>query len=90
MRQAWKGMVVGAITGAAIGIAMDALEAASRGARAAAGDLREQAPATTNAARELADRASDRIRASEMSDRAHRATARMSDKFAATRAALGA
>jgi hypothetical protein len=62
MRNAWKGLIVGAFTGAGIGILLDGGSSAGRGAAAAARAARDHAPDALRKAREFSDAAAEKAR----------------------------
>jgi hypothetical protein len=62
MRNAWKGLIIGAFTGAGIGVLLDGGSSAGRGAAAAAKAARDHAPEALRKARELAETAADKAR----------------------------
>lgn len=86
MRQAWKGLVVGAITGAAIGLVMDALAGMSKRAIDLADGARQHAPAAGQGVRDAADRAAGRVRDVDLTDVVHHVASRFGDRVETLRA----
>jgi hypothetical protein len=62
MRNTWKGMVLGALSGAVVGLALDAIDRAAHGAGTAANAARHGANSAAHAAPDAAARATGRAR----------------------------
>ncbi|HLI57678.1 MAG TPA: hypothetical protein VKY26_11690 [Actinomycetota bacterium] len=71
MKNSWKGLVVGGLTGAAFGLVMDMLARAGEGAREGAEFVQEHAPDAIHWAKTVAERASEKIRDIEVPDKVH-------------------
>ena len=72
MREAWKGMIIGAVMGAAVGLALEALRLASQGAKRAADEVGAQAPGVAHGVADFVDRTSQKVRESDVADQARR------------------
>lgn len=93
MKNVWKGLVIGALTGAGVGLLLDLLEALGRGGRKLSIQARDEASHLATAAElkvkdaELPDRAkeaagklADKVKDAELADRAQHAADVVSDK----------
>ena len=69
MRPTWRGMIIGALAGAVVGLALEALKAMSDGAARAAHEARSQAPGVAHDAAGLAQRARQNLRGSDLAQR---------------------
>ena len=83
MREAWKGMIIGALLGAAVGLALEGLRAISSGARRAADEVGAQAPGVAHSVAEFVDRASQKVRESGVADHAAHAAQRAGEQVKA-------
>jgi hypothetical protein len=81
MRQTWRGMIIGALAGAVVGLALEALKAMSEGASRAAHEARAQAPGVAHEVAGLAERASQNLRSSDIADRAAHAAQRVGEQI---------
>jgi hypothetical protein len=81
MRPVWKGMVLGALAGAAVGLVLEALRSISDGASRAAQEARAQAPGLASDVAGLADRASKTVRGSGIAERATSAVQRLGEQI---------
>jgi hypothetical protein len=84
MRNTWKGMLLGALGGAAVGLALESIERAARGANSAAQATVRGANATPEAAARAGGRARQRlvILAQEGAGLAARAARKAADRAA--------
>jgi hypothetical protein len=81
MRQTWKGMIIGALAGAVVGLALEAFKAMSGGAARAAQEARVQAPGVAHEVADLAERATQNLRSSDIADRAAQAAQRLGEQL---------
>ena len=70
MREAWKGMIIGAVMGAAVGLALEGFRLLSQGARRAADEVGAQAPGVAQGVADFVDRTSQKVRESDLADHA--------------------
>lgn len=90
MRNVWKGLIVGAVTGATIGLSMDAgrrtgqhlADAAQQAGRA----VREHGPGAASAVADAVAGGADRIKRADLPARARDAAERLADSPAAAAA----
>jgi hypothetical protein len=80
MRNVWKGLVVGGLTGVAAGVLLDVLEGAYDRAGTARDQFRERAPELKERARHAAEVASERLRESELPEKARLAAERAAER----------
>ncbi len=87
MRNVWKGMVIGALTGAAAGLALDLGEQGAEGAVALGGAVAQHAPEVADHLRQVvtgaASAAADRGRSSELPSQAKAMAAGTREKVSA-------
>ncbi len=79
MRNVWKGLVIGGLTGVAAGLLLDLLEGAYERAGTARDQLRERAPELKERARHAAEVASERLREAEIPEKARQAAERAAE-----------
>ncbi len=70
MRNVWKGLIVGGMTGVAAGMVLDGLSKAGEEATRAGQKAREQAPQWAERARQAAELAAEKIREVDIADKA--------------------
>jgi hypothetical protein len=80
MREAWKGMIIGALLGVLVGLALEAIKAMSKGARHAATEARNEAPAIAHEVAGFAGAASQSLRDSDIAGQAVQAAHRLGDQ----------
>ena len=81
MRPTWRGMIIGALAGAVVGLALEAIKAMSDGAARAAQEARAQAPGVAHDAADRAQRATQNLRSSDLADRAAHAAQRVGEQI---------
>ncbi|MDX6598771.1 MAG: hypothetical protein QOE87_2658 [Gaiellales bacterium] len=81
MRQTWRGMIIGALAGAVVGLALEAFKTMTESAARAAREARVQAPGVAHEVADLAERASQSLRGSELADRAVHAAHRVGEQI---------
>lgn len=90
MRNPWKGLVIGGLTGAFIGIALDGMRRAGESAQAAKDKFVERAPGAMHKAGEmasaLAGQASERLREVDLRTKAEETARRVADSDLAQQA----
>jgi hypothetical protein len=79
MNNIWKGLVVGAVTGAAIGLSVDLLKRAGDGVAAAGQLAREHGPELTAAVTAAAKAGAERVREADLPAKARDAAERVRD-----------
>ncbi|MGH8993598.1 MAG: hypothetical protein ACRDZ7_18970 [Acidimicrobiia bacterium] len=79
MRNVWKGLVVGGLTGVAAGLLIDLVEGTVERAGTAREHLRERAPELKEKARHAAEVAGERLRQAELGEKARVAAERVKD-----------
>ena len=79
MRNVWKGLVVGGLTGVAAGALLDVLEGAYERAGTARDQLRERAPELKDKARHAAEAAGERLKEADIPERARLAAERAAE-----------
>ncbi|MGH9036130.1 MAG: hypothetical protein ACRD0O_10225, partial [Acidimicrobiia bacterium] len=79
MRNVWKGLVVGGLTGVAAGILLDAAEGAFERAVTAREHLRERAPELKDRARHAAEVAGERLKEADLPEKARLAAERATE-----------
>lgn len=84
MRETWKGMIIGALLGALVGLALEAIRAMSSNATRLAHEAGSRAPGVAQSAADLADRASQRLRDSDLAEHAARAAKRVGEQVKST------
>lgn len=89
MRNSWKGLVVGGLTGAAVGLFLDFLARLSEKAAAAKDLARERAPQAADWAKGVAEGTATRIRGADVPEKVRGLAKRVSDSDAAQRAKEG-
>ena len=62
MRNAWKGLMIGAFTGAGVGLVLDLIDAVALAGVRGAAEVRDKAPEALHWAKDAAERATERIR----------------------------
>jgi hypothetical protein len=87
MRNTWKGLVVGGLTGVAAGVVLDSISRASKKAAEIGGQVREHAPEAGRWAHSLSDKASEWIHDADVPDHVRDAAQRVKDSDAAQRLA---
>lgn len=70
MREVWKGLIVGALVGAFVGLILESLRGLSRGAAQVAHEASAQAPSVAQGAADLASGAAQKLRESDLPERA--------------------
>ena len=92
MRQTWKGLTIGALVGAGVGIVLDGLEGGAEKAEAAAGTLgrlakeaREYAPEARSKLREVSERTATAVRERDLPAKAHELAGRVGESETAGR-----
>ena len=83
MREAWKGMIIGAVMGAAVGLALEGLRLISQGARRAADEVGAQAPGVAHGVADFVDRTSQKVRESDVADHAAQTAQRAGERVKA-------
>jgi len=83
MREAWKGMIIGAVMGAAVGLALEGFRLLSQGARRAADEVGAQAPGVAQGVADFVDRTSQKVRESDLADHAAEKAQRASERVKA-------
>ncbi|MGH9040765.1 MAG: hypothetical protein ACRDZ3_11105 [Acidimicrobiia bacterium] len=81
MRNVWKGLVVGGLTGVAAGVLIDLVEGGLERAASARDHLRERAPELKDRARHAAEVASERLREAEIPEKARHAAEVASERL---------
>ncbi len=97
MKNVWKGLILGALTGAGIGLVVDLLDSLGRKGRRLSVQARDEASHLTGAveekirqsdlperARDAADKLSDKVKDAELPDKARRAADKAADKISDT------
>lgn len=79
MRNPWKGLVIGGLTGVFAGVILDVLSGAREKVVTATENAREKAPMWGDKAKHAAERAVERLRESELPDRARQTAERIRD-----------
>jgi hypothetical protein len=87
MRNTWKGLVVGGLTGVAAGVVLDSISRASKKAAEIGGQVRDHAPDAGRLVQSLSDRAGDWIHDAEVPDHVRDAAQRVKGSDAAHRLA---
>ncbi len=87
MRNVWKGLVVGGLTGVATGVALDAAARASHKAAAIGEQMRDHAPEAGRWLQTMTGQAGERIRHAEVPEHVRDAALRVKESEAAHRAA---
>ena len=77
MRNVWKGLVVGGLTGVGAGIVLDSATRASRKAAAVGGQVRDHAPDAARWLHSLTDKAGEWLRDSDLPEHVRDAAHRM-------------
>jgi len=70
MREVWKGMVIGALVGAFVGLILESLRTMSRGAKKVAHEASAQAPNVAASAADFASGVAQKVRDSDLPERA--------------------
>ena len=73
MRNVWKGLVVGGLTGVVAGMLIDLMDGAAERAGTAREHLRERAPELKERARHAAEVAGERLKEAELGEKARHA-----------------
>jgi hypothetical protein len=85
MRNSWKGLVVGGLTGAVVGIALDVFASALKQATRTAENARERAPEAVDWLQTVTESAAKWVHDSDVPDRVREVAQRILDSdFAAT------
>jgi hypothetical protein len=87
MRNVWKGLVVGGLTGVTAGVVLDSIARASKKASEISGQVRERAPEAGRWVHSLTDKAGDWVHDAEVPDHIRDAAHRVKTSDAAHRAA---
>jgi hypothetical protein len=85
MRNVWKGLVVGGLTGVAAGVVLDSLSGASKKAAELGGQVREHAPEAARLVHSLSDKAGDWVHDADVPDHVRDAAQRVKGSDAAHR-----
>src|SRR6478735_8427386 len=81
MREVWKGLIVGSLVGALVGLLLEYLEAMSRGATRVAHGASAQAPSVAANAADLASGVAQKLRESDLPERAAEAAKGMGEQI---------
>ena len=81
MREVWKGLIVGALVGAFVGLVLEYLEAMSRGAAQVSQRAGAQAPSVAATAADLASGVAQKLRDSDLPERAAEAAKGMGEQI---------
>lgn len=73
MNNVWKGLAIGAFVGAAVGLVLDLLRGAGKGAAAVAEMAREHGPEVVAAAASVASAGAERLREADLPDKLRQA-----------------
>lgn len=87
MRNVWKGLVVGGLTGVTAGVVLDSITRVSNKATQIGSQVRDKAPEAGRLAHSFTDKAGDWIHHAEVSDHVRDAARRVKESDAAQRAA---
>ena len=85
MRNVWKGLVVGGLTGVTAGVVLDSIARASKKAAQIGGQVRDKAPEAGRLVQSLTDKAGDWIHDAEVPDHVRSAARRLKESDAAQR-----
>ena len=85
MRNVWKGLVVGGLTGVTAGVVLDSISRASKKAVELGGQVRDHAPEAGRWVQSLSEKASDRIHDADVPEHLRGAAQRVKDSDAAHR-----
>jgi hypothetical protein len=85
MRNVWKGLVVGGLTGVAAGVVLDSVNRASRRAAQIGGQLRERAPEAERWVHALSDKAGDWVHDNDVPEHLRDAAQRVKESDVAQR-----
>ena len=85
MRNVWKGLMVGGLTGVTAGVVLDAFAQASKKAAAVSGQVREHAPEAGRWIHSLTDRAGEWLHEADVPEHVRGAVHRMGESDAASR-----
>jgi hypothetical protein len=86
MKNVWKGLVVGGLTGVTAGVVLDSIARASRKAAEIGGQVREHAPDAGRWVQSLSDKAGDWIHDADVPEHVRGAAQRVKESDAAHRA----
>jgi hypothetical protein len=86
MRNVWKGLVVGGLTGVTAGVVLDSLTRASKKAAQLGNQVRDKAPEAGRLVQSLTDKAGDWIHDAEVPEHVRGAARRVKESDAAQRA----
>jgi hypothetical protein len=86
MRNTWKGMIVGALTGAFVGFLMDLAKGAGEGAVAVGQKVHERLPDAAERVQQAAHTAAEKVRDADVGDRLRDVAQRVADSDAVARA----
>ncbi len=86
MRNVWKGLVVGGLTGVTAGVVLDSITRASKKAAQIGSQVRDKAPEAGRLVQSLTDKAGDWIHDAEVPDHVRDAARRVKESDAAQRA----
>ncbi len=87
MKNVWKGLVVGGLTGVTAGVILDSVTRASKKAVELGGQVREHAPEAGRWVQSLSDKAGERLREADVPEHLRGAAQRVKDSEAAHRVA---
>jgi ABC-type transporter Mla subunit MlaD len=87
MRNVWKGLVVGGLTGVAAGVVLDSVSRASKKAAEIGSTLRDRAPDAERWVHSLSDKAGDWVHDKDVPEHLRDAAQRVKDSDAAQRVA---
>ena len=87
MRNVWKGLVVGGLTGVAAGVVLDAAARASKQAATIGGQMRDHAPEAGRWLQEVTGKAGDKIHDVDVPDHLRQAAQRVVESETARRVA---
>jgi hypothetical protein len=87
MRNVWKGLVVGGLTGVTAGAVLDSISRASKKAVELGGQVRDHAPEAGRLVQSLTDRAGEWLHDADVPEHVRGATHRIKESAAAQRVA---
>jgi hypothetical protein len=87
MRNVWKGLIVGGLTGVAAGVVLDSVAGATRKAAAIGGQVREHAPEAGRWVHSVSDRAGEWLHDAEVPDHVRGVAHKLKDSDAGSKVA---